>query len=143
MPGFIGQGSYSLDDKARLMIPAKFRKKFHPETESLYILKAQGGILELYEPDIWRETEQTLDKLSDFNPEDRFLKTFIYGNLDEVDLDKSGRVTLSKNFLDYAAIKKDLIVVGARKKLQLWSPERFDELQNKYGDFETIARRVF
>jgi MraZ protein len=143
MPGFIGQGSYSLDDKARLMIPARFKKKFHPETQSLYILKAQGGILELYEPEVWRETEEALDKLNDFNPEDRFLKTFIYGNLDEVDLDKSNRITIAKDFLEHAAIQKELVVVGARKKLQLWSPDRFGELQERYGEFETIARRVF
>jgi len=143
MPGFIGQGSYSLDDKARLMIPAKFRKKFYPETESLIISKAPGGILELYEPQQWQETESTLEKLSDFNPDERFMKTFIYGNLDEVDVDKNGRITLTKDFLEYAEIKKELIVVGARKKLQLWSPERFNELQNRYKEFETIAREVF
>ncbi len=145
MPEFRGTEQYNLDDKGRLMIPARFRKKMmndKPGT-ALVLVKTPRGNMELYEQESWKEQQKKLDQLSDFNPEDRRLKTYIYANLDEVELDKSGRISLPKRFLEECGITKEVTLVGAENKIELWNPDRLREFLNRPPEeFETLTQRV-
>ncbi|ARM31747.1 division/cell wall cluster transcriptional repressor MraZ [Prosthecochloris sp. HL-130-GSB] len=136
MPGFIGKEQHAIDDKGRLMIPARFRRRMAVAPAEagqarergdllpscLYAMKVPGGSIELYEPDIWEEKEQAIMRLSDFNPDERLLKTLLYESLDCVDMDRQGRIALSKEFLEHAGIERDVVVIGASLKLILMSP---------------------
>ncbi len=148
MAGFIGKERHSVDEKGRLMIPARFRRKFEPvvsePVEVLYILKAPDRSIELYEPFIWAGMRKSISGLSDFNPEERLLKTLMYESLETVELDRHGRVPLSREFLEHAGITKDVVIIGADTKMIIWEPERlFSLLQESAGRFASLAGRYF
>ncbi|NTW48339.1 MAG: division/cell wall cluster transcriptional repressor MraZ [Chlorobiales bacterium] len=144
MPGFIGKEIHSIDEKGRLMIPVKFRRKLDADVVELVLMKLPEGCLELYEPKAWEEKEKALNDFSNFNPKDRMLVTFIYESLEQVDLDKQGRIALPKEFLEHAKISKDVVIIGANKKMIIWEPERLREtLNQKAPDYETLTQRMF
>ncbi|NTW49890.1 MAG: division/cell wall cluster transcriptional repressor MraZ [Chlorobiales bacterium] len=146
MPGFIGKEIHSIDEKSRLMIPVKFRRKIDlsGDDKDLVLMKMPEGSLELYEPEAWEEKEKNLSQFSDFNPKDRMLVTFIYESLEKVELDKQGRIVIPKEFLEHAKISKDVVIIGANKKMIIWEPERLREtLNQKAPDYETLTQRVF
>ena len=156
MAGFIGKERHAVDEKGRLMIPARFRRKFGKAAatdmedvasiniEQLYIMKAPDGSLELYEPFIWSEMRKTISSLSDFNPEERLLKTLMYESLETVELDRQGRIALSREFLDHAGITKDVLIIGADTKMVVWEPQRLSALLHESADrFASLAGRYF
>lgn len=153
VPGFIGREQHSVDEKGRLLIPARFRRRFllqenDPATGApsrspvLYVFKADDGSLELYEPSVWSEKEQQLLKLSDFNPDERLLTTMIYARLDQTELDRSGRIALSREMLDHAGIVKDAVIIGANAKMTVWEPLRLERLlSDNASRFAPLANR--
>jgi len=156
MAGFIGKERHAVDEKGRLMIPARFRRKFEPVAsagaedkvpaffEGLYILKAPDRSLELYEPFIWAGMRTSISGLSDFNPEERLLKILMYESLETVELDRQGRVALSKEFLEHAGITREVVIIGADTKMIIWDPERLVTLlQESSGRFASLAGRYF
>lgn len=153
MAGFIGKEQHSIDEKGRLMIPARFRKRLGQVQESsnnaaatalLYVMKAVDGSVELYEPEIWEEKEKSLSKLSDFNPDQRMLKTLMYESLDSVEMDRHGRIALPKDFMQHAGITKEVIIIGANVKMILWSPEKLSAVLRENGTrFQVLADRYF
>ena len=156
MAGFIGKERHAVDEKGRLMIPAKFRRRFAQPASSgieellpghidaLYIMKAPDRSLELYEPFVWNNMRKTISALSDFNPEERLLKTLMYESLETVEIDRQGRVALSREFLGHAGITKDVVIIGADTKMIIWDPDRLlTLLQESAGRFASLAGRYF
>lgn len=154
MPGFVGREQHSVDEKGRLLIPARFRRKFlrqkdeagadgdKKQTPVLYIFRADDGSLELYEPEVWSEKERKLPKLSDFNPDERLLTTMIYARLDQLELDRSGRIALSREMLAHAGIERDAVIFGVNSKMAVWNPERLARLlEDNAGSFPRLANR--
>jgi MraZ protein len=153
MPGFIGREQHAVDEKGRLLIPARFRRKLLAESDGdgvasavrppeLNVLKAEDGSLELYEPAVWGEKERQLLKLSDFNPEERMLTTMIYARLEQVELDRSGRIALSRDMLEHAGIDRDAVIIGANIKMIIWEPRRLERLlSDNAGRFALLASR--
>ena len=86
--------------------------------------------------------EQQLLKLSDFNPEERLLTTMIYARLDQLELDRSGRIALSREMLDHAGIEREAVVVGANAKMIVWNPLRLARLlEDNASSFARLANR--
>jgi MraZ protein len=157
MAGFIGKERHAVDDKGRLMIPVRFRRKFgkavsadigdaaaSDRIEELYIMKAPDRSIELYEPFIWAGMRKSLSGLSDFNPDERILKTLMYESLETVELDRQGRVSLSREFLDHAGITRDVVIIGADTKMIIWDPHALSALLQESADrFASLAGRYF
>ena len=153
MAGFIGKERHSIDEKGRLMIPARFRKRLDgfsggnngpASSGALYVMKAIDGSLELYEPAVWAEREKSLSALSDFNPDERMLKTLMYESLDSVEIDRHGRIALPKDFMQHACITKEVTIIGANVKMILWAPEKLSGIMKENGSrFQVLAGRYF
>jgi MraZ protein len=48
--------------------------------------------------------------------------------------DSQGRVALPSNLRDYASIDKEVMIVGAGNRIEIWSKSRYDELMNAMTD---------
>ncbi|MEI6847361.1 MAG: division/cell wall cluster transcriptional repressor MraZ [Chlorobiaceae bacterium] len=156
MAGFIGKEIHAVDEKGRLMIPVRFRRKFRlsvsdcngdsysGQVVELYIRKSPDYSLELYEPCIWGGIQKVIAALSDFNPEERLLKTLMYESLDIVELDRQGRVALSREFLEHAGISKDVVLIGADTKIILWDPLKLSSVLKENADrIASLSARYF
>ena len=108
---FMGEYNHTIDAKGRLIIPAKFRDALG---ESFVVTKGFDGCLFMYDKTEWAPFEQKLKALPLGNKEARNLVRFFLAGADEVELDKQGRILVAPPLREYAALEKDVTVIGVR-----------------------------
>ena len=122
----LGSVNHQLDEKSRMRIPAKFRDGIGVNP---YVLLGKFECLYVFPSDT------AADLLTSVLPSDPYaldekqseVSTLIAANSTELTEDPQGRAVLPKNLKDYAHIKKDIVVVGKGKYLEIWAAEIFNE----------------
>jgi MraZ protein len=141
---FKGQFIYSVDAKGRLSIPAKLRKYLTPESKDTLVM-TQGTIscIDVYPSDTWEKFESRLLELNPFKPIDAKFIRMISQHATEDTLDSQSRILVPQALLKYAKIDKEVLILGALKKIELWNPEVYAEYLNETPEtYEQIAAQV-
>ncbi len=109
-----------LDAKNRVFIPTKYRDQLE-EGKEFIILKGPEKCLYVYD-------EDTFEKISEQfkNSNDRVAQRSFFSQAIDVTPDKQGRVTLSADQLEHAEIKRELVIVGAGQRFEIWAEENYD-----------------
>jgi len=126
MSFFAGHFWHSLDQKNRLFIPTKLREALGG---SFIIYKPQNGdkCLFAYTLSDWEELSNQLNnqpaskKLTE-------LQRSTYLRLDTVSVDNQWRITLSNEFCEFAGLEKEVFILGAGKRLEIWSRSEYDAM---------------
>ena len=66
----------------------------------------------------------------------------LYGSAYEAKLDRQGRFVLPQTLRDYAGIKAEVVLVGAGSRIELWSPERWNEVREQMDQPEALAESL-
>mgnify|MGYP001293706668 FL=1 len=75
---FTGEYNYSLDDKNRINIPAKFRRALGPESRTFVVTRGFDECLILYPSLEWQRVEEQLVRLSSLKVRDRgFIRSIV------------------------------------------------------------------
>ncbi len=128
---FQGAVQLNLDSKGRLAIPAKHRDVLLSECAGSLVLTADAdGCLLVYAQSVWRPISEKLNKLSSFNPKSRALQRLLVGNAEDVLMDNAGRVLISPNLRNYAALDKRVMLVGQGNKFELWDEAKWQAQQD-------------
>lgn len=141
---FRGQFTYSIDGKGRISIPAKLRKHISPEANDSFVM-TQGAAqcIDVYPLDQWHQFEEKLLKLNPFNPNEAKFIRMILQYASEVDLDAQSRILIPQSLIDYAKIEKEVLILGALKKIEIWNPKIYKEYLNQSEEtYEQIAAKV-
>jgi len=125
---FIGEYSYTIDQKKRVAIPAKFRKELG---EKAVITKGIDKCLVIYPLVEWRKLAEKLEKLPTSRADSRGFIRFMLAGAVSVQLDKLGRVLMPDYLKDYANFKKNVSILGLSNRIEIWSEERWQEYKNK------------
>src|SRR3984885_1561513 len=127
MVPFRGTFDHTLDAKNRLTVPARYRASL---AEGVVIampvdLKPCVGI---WRPeDYERYTQRALAELPPLSPELSELERFFYGSSQDVELDAAGRIMLPGFLAEHAKLIREVVVVGAGDRLELWDRARWLE----------------
>lgn len=114
---FLGTQSPRLDDKGRLILPAKYRERL---AGGLVVTRGQERCLYVFAMDEFsRLTEQTRAAPMTSKATRDYLRVFLSGASDEIP-DKQGRITLPAALREYAGIDRDLAVIGAGTRIEIW-----------------------
>lgn len=137
---FMGEYQHSLDDKGRLIMPAKFREQL---TAPFVISRGLDNCLFVYPEAEWHILEEKLKTLPMTSKDARAFVRFFFSGATECELDKSGRINLPQNLRDYAVLKKDVVVIGVSNRIELWSKDNWDSYLSKTADsYEEIAETM-
>lgn len=80
--------------------------------------------------------------LSEFNEEYRKLQRNFFSGTATVELDNTGRFVIPKNMLAYAALDKDVILVGMGNKVEVWNPSIYEKyLIQDPGELSKLAEK--
>ncbi len=137
---FFGQYSYSIDTKGRVNIPAKFRQVLSNDNDKTFIItRGEERCIWVYPLVVWQEIVAGLSKLSAVSPNNRHFirKTTRYASL--VEYDKQGRIMLTKPLIDYAGLDKDVHIIGALNKLEIWNPETLDQVDSDETNIDSVT----
>ena len=125
---FVDEYTRQLDDKSRFVIPAKVREQLGA---AVYItISPSDKCLHMYTEEEWDVMSQKISKLP--TTTDRNAAAFVrlfFGKASRCEIDKQGRVGVAKRFVDYAGLKKDIVLVGVNSRLEIWDNEKWDEYQ--------------
>ena len=119
-----GEYRITLDDKGRVMLPARIRSCI--EGETLVITQGVDRCLWMFPPDEWQRIRTNLmESTSLFQSRTRLIQRRIVAPAQEIELDRSGRLSISPALRDYAALSKDCVVLGIDSYLEIWSEEEY------------------
>lgn len=137
---FIGEFQHTIDDKGRLIMPAKYRDSLG---EDFVITKGFEGCLFVYPKDQWRILESQLKNLPFTKKDARAFARFFFSGAVEGLLDKQGRVLVPANLRTYASLKKDVVIAGISSRIEIWSKENWDEYINETEEsYEELAEKM-
>ena len=145
---FTGDFSNSLDNKNRMNIPAKFRKSLDPINDKTYVLtRGFDKCLILYPLNEWQEVESQLSQLSSIRSRDRNFVRSITRHATPVKYDAQGRIQIPESLINFSGIKKDVIVIGMIKKIEVWDPKILNNKENssvniQSKDFDDLANEI-
>ena len=114
---FLGTHNPKLDDKGRVILPAKFR---HELAEGLVVTRGQENCLYVFSTAEFNELHERIRQAPVTSKAARdFLRVFLSGASSETP-DSQNRITLPVNLREYAGLGKDLTVIGAGSRVEIW-----------------------
>ena len=138
---FIGEYHHTIDEKGRIIIPAKFRDALGKE---FIITRGIENCLFVYSLQNWANITTKLSQLPFTKKDARTFNRFFMSGATNVELDKQGRVNISQPLIQYANLEKDCVVIGTGDRLEIWSQESwgsfFDSTKDSMSD---IAENLF
>lgn len=138
---FLGTYSPRLDEKGRIILPAKFREEL---SNGLVLTRGQERCIYVFSQ---REFERVHEQLRSAPISSRqardYGRVFLSGASDEVP-DKQGRVTIPTGLRAYAGLDRELTVIGAGARAEIWDSAAWSEyLQEKETAFSETDEDAF
>ena len=132
---FQGHSVCSLDTKSRLMLPTKFRKFMKPEADNKLVLtRGLDECLLLYPLDEWEKVKMGLMSYNQFNAEQRFFIRQFLSLVNEVELDSQNRILIPPQLMQFAKLKKEVIVLGLLDKMEIWDPDIKEKMEKPFKE---------
>lgn len=119
----IGKYPARLDDKNRLFVPAKLRQELGEAFYVTFGINCGHRCLTVYTREDWKTLSDNYNAL----PISRkgAATSLIFMNANECTPDKQFRFGLTQFLLDYAGIKRDVMIVGRAGQAEIWDSEEF------------------
>ena len=138
---FMGEYHHSLDDKGRLIIPAKLRTELG---DNFIITRGIEKCLFVYPEKRWEGIVQKLESLPFTKKDARNFTRFFLSGATVAEFDKQGRVNITSPLIAYAGIEKDCIIIGTGDRLEIWSKDAWNEFFNSASiNMSDIAENLF
>lgn len=121
---FLGTHSPRLDEKGRIILPAKFREEL---ASGLVLTRGQERCIYVFsEQEFARVHEQMREAPISSKQARDYNRVFLSGASDEVP-DKQGRVTIPVALREYAGLGRELAVIGAGSRAEIWDSHAWNE----------------
>ncbi len=135
---FLGQYSFSIDEKGRLTIPARFRAAL---ASGAYVTQGFERNLLVYTTTSFEHIAAQTNSLSTTNAEARDVRRVIFGRASDVSLDSAGRILIPAFLREYAGLDSEAEIVGAGVYFEIWSPKNWAEVLVSVTDADKNAQR--
>ncbi|MBN1836918.1 MAG: division/cell wall cluster transcriptional repressor MraZ [Spirochaetales bacterium] len=137
-----GEYRYSLDDKNRLMIPARIRADI--AGNSVVLTRGVDKCLWLFTHEEWGKVVQSLiGSTSLFQEKARLMQRRIIAPAQETEIDRSGRISIPTTLKEFAELKKECIILGIQSYIEIWDEEGYlSYLQSNENRFKEAAEEI-
>lgn len=142
---FYGEYEHTLDNKGRVIIPAKFRDILDEQydTEKFFLTRGLDQCLFVFTEDAWKVQEKKFRDMPFTKGEARHFNRLYFSGACDVVCDKQGRILIPDYLKEYAAIKQDVMVIGVSDRFEIWAKEKWKEFyEGNKGNFETLAEKL-
>ncbi len=137
---FIGEYRHIVDEKGRLAIPMKFRKKLQ---QGAVVTRGLDNCLFVYAMDEWTKLAERISALPFSQANTRAFSRLMLAGAMDVDVDKQGRIVLPEYLRHYAKIAKDVVVAGLYSRIEIWDAKAWEEYKARTEkDSNDIAERM-
>lgn len=127
------------------MIPVALKNQMSPILNKGFVIKRSvfQPCLELYPREEWDILMLKMNKKNKFKKKNNdFIRRFSAG-VKEVEIDATGRLLIPKNLVDFAHIKKEVVLSSAINIIELWDKDSYEKvLEDTAEDFAALAEEV-
>ena len=139
----VGNFQHALDDKNRIRLPAKHREVLG---NSYILMPGLNGCIFVYPAEQEQKLLQVIQDLDSFDPERAEWIRSIAEFSATAEADSQGRFMLPQDLLEIAGIKKNVRIVGAISKVEIWSEEKYlerrDNQDRSASAFDSLYRNL-
>lgn len=131
MPGSSLMGTYShnIDAKGRMNFPTKLRESLG---DSFIITRGLDGCLFVYSREEWEVMEEKISSMP--LSKGKNVQRFFFSNAAEIEADKQGRILIPAHLREYAGLEKDVMVIGAVNRAEIWDKDRWNKLNDSFSE---------
>ena len=145
MIGFLGEFEATLDAKGRFLLPAGIKRQLpEKENDQFVINRGFEKCLSLYPLKSWEPLFAEISKLNEFDPKVREFRRYFLNGATMVEPDSAGRLLIPPNLKDHAGLQKDIVLVSAVNKIEIWDSNKYHQLFDSFSaeDFSSLAKDV-
>jgi len=138
MNGFLGEYEATLDSKGRFLLPAGIKKQLPEGVDPVFVVnRGFEKCLTVYPLQSWKPIYEKISALNDFDPKVREFRRYFLNGAIQIEVDNAGRILLPKNLMEHAGLEKDIVLVSAVNKLEIWDKNKYQQF------FETFSPESF
>jgi len=139
---FLGQFQHNLDDKGRLMVPARYRDLL---AAGAFITQGFDKCLMVMTDAYFQQVYERINNMNLADPTARMLRRLILSNAYPVEVDKVGRILVPQNLREFLGITTggsgELTVAGQGDYFEVWTPADWKVQMDNLQDVEANEQR--
>ena len=136
---FLGQFQHNLDDKGRLMVPARYRDLL---AAGAFITQGFDKCLMVMTDAYFKQVYERINNMNLADSTARMLRRLILSNAYPVEVDKVGRILVPQNLREFLGITSgELTVAGQGEYFEVWTPALWNEQITQLQDTEANNAR--
>jgi len=136
---FLGRYQHNLDDKGRLMIPARYRDLLEG---GAFITQGFDKCLMVMTEAYFKQVYERIEAMNLADPTARLLRRLILSNAYPVEADKIGRILMPQPLRAFLGIENgELVVAGQGDYFEVWTPALWEEQMAQLQDTEANNQR--
>lgn len=138
---FSSESRHALDEKMRVTIPARWRRSGEGGEDFFLTVDRAGSCIRGMPPEEFAAAVGRLAGQPGVTNKDisQFERMF-YAKSRPVTTDKQGRIIIPADYASAAGIKKDVVLVGAGTKFEIYNPESWDRVQqSEAANYDRLA----
>ncbi len=138
---FYGEYLHTLDNKSRIIIPAKFRDPLQDaDSAELFITRGLDECLFVFPEREWRAQETRFKSMSFTKKEYRKFQRIFFGGAVQVTPDKQWRIVVPDYLREYGSLSKEIMVVGVSNRIEIWDRGKWTDFsEGTKENYEQIA----
>ena len=125
----IGKYAARMDDKSRLIVPAKLRGELGDSFFVTLGVNCGHRCLTVYTAEEWQRLSANFNALS--ISQRAGATSLIFMNAAECSPDKQYRFSLTQFLLSYAGIDREVMIVGRAGQAEIWDAEEFRKFEEE------------
>lgn len=130
---FLGEFTHTIDEKGRLIIPARFRADL---AEGLVVTRGLDRCLVIYPMEEWNKLAEQASALPMTDRRARAFSRLLFANASDATPDKQGRVLIPPRLREYANLNGEAIVIGINAYIEVWNRDSWTEERERVEGYD-------
>ena len=144
LPQLHGEYECKLDAKGRLRMPSTLLRQLGGNgPHTFFVNRGFEKCLMIYPEKVWEKNLERIKELNVYRAQDRNFIRYFFRGVSDVATDSADRILLNKSLLEYAGLKKDLMLFAYLDRIELWDKQTYaDWLDEEPADFAQLAEKT-
>ena len=123
---FIGEYSYTIDEKGRIGTPPKYRSQL---ADGIVVTRGLDNCLFMYPQKEWETIAEKLGNMPNTDKNARAYARLMLAGAMDITPDKAGRIVLPQYLRDFASLKKNIVVAGLYNRIEIWNEDTWKKYE--------------
>ncbi len=122
-----GSSFHTIDNKGRLIIPARFRQFIKSKDGDGVMISRMDNCLVAYPFKEWRNLENKILSLAETSENMRRFRRVFIGGAFECSCDKQDRILIPQSLRQYGDLDKEIVLVGVLEHFEIWARQKWEQ----------------